>query len=189
MSFLLIIISCVALSSHHIKIAKYVISLHYTKLTQPNWWTKIEPYNIYLGAIPLDNERHAEKIIAMGVTSILSILEDFEMEEWILTMPVQHTKWIEAGIHVKHIKAVDFSPLTREEIKEGITFLVQESEEGHTIYVHCKAGRGRSAAIVVGFLVEKERLSLHDAISRVKAQRPEINLNKYQIQALTDFFI
>ena len=186
-SLLLVIISYFALSSQHIKIVKYVLSLQYTKLTQRNWWNKIEPYNIYLGAIPLDSVGHGDKIIDMGVHSILCLLEDFELDERILDVPVQHARWREAGLCVRHIKAVDFNPLKREEIKAGIAFLVQESEMGHTVYVHCKAGRGRSATIVVGFLMETENLTLEGAIDVVKYYRPEINLNTYQRQALIEY--
>ena len=174
-------------TQHPIKIAKYVVSLHYTRLTQPNWWTRIEPYGIYLGAIPLESEGHGNKIMALGVHSILCVVEDFELDDWILTTPVKHSKWRDAGLEVKHIKAVDFNPLTREEIRAGIAFITVEIEKGHTLYVHCKAGRGRSATIVVGFLMEKEQLSLDEAISHVKKQRPEINLNAYQRQALLEY--
>lgn len=188
LAFLVIAISYVTLpSGNPIKIGKYVISLHYTRFTQTNWWTRIEPYNIYLGAIPLASEGHTAKIIALGVDAILSVLEDFELQKWPLTVPVSHATWREAGLRVDHIKAVDFSPLTTEEIKAGIAVIDREYENGQTIYVHCKAGRGRSAAIVVAFLMEKEQISLDDAISRVKAQRPEINLNSYQVQALIDY--
>ena len=32
---------------------KYESSLVYTQFTSTGWWTKIEPYNLYLGALPL----------------------------------------------------------------------------------------------------------------------------------------
>ena len=136
---LLVAISCV-ISPHCIKIAKYEISLYYTKLTQANWWTKIEPYNIYLGALPLENEGHRDKIVSLGVNSILAMVEDFELAEGFLNTPVRHEQWEEAGLDVHHIKAIDFNPLKREEIEAGVAFLYAEYRQGRGIYVHCKAG-------------------------------------------------
>lgn len=191
MLLLLVAISCVISSNctqKIIKIAKYEISLYYTKLTQPNWWTKIEPYDIYLGALPLENEGHKDKIISMGVNSILAIVEDFELEEGFFNIPVKHEQWKEAGLNVEHIRAIDFNPLKRQEIEAGIAFLYSEYRKRHIVYVHCKAGRGRSATILVAFLMEHEHLSLYEAISRLKDQRPEINLNTYQQQALAYYY-
>lgn len=171
-----------------IKIAKYEASLYYTKMTQPNWWTKIEPYDLYLGGLPLQNEGHKHQILSLGVHSILSFVEDFELEEGFLNTPVKHEEWNQAGLYVEHIKAIDFSPLKKEEIKSGVSFLAHSLFRGHSVYVHCKAGRGRSATIVVAFLIESEHLSIDAAIARLKEQRPEINLNAYQRQALIDYY-
>lgn len=187
----LLVASLLSLTIYYVissKIAKYEISLYYTKLTQPNWWTKIEPYNIYLGALPLENEGHRNKIVSLGVNAILAMVEDFELEEGFLNTPVKHEQWKEVGLDVEHIKAIDFNPLKREEIGAGVAFLYTAYRKGQCVYVHCKAGRGRSATILVAFLMEHEHLSLNDAISRLKDQRPEINLNVYQQRALTSYY-
>jgi protein-tyrosine phosphatase len=43
---------------------------------------------------------------------------------------------------------------------------------GHTrILVHCQAGQSRSAALVIGYLMKTEKLSIDDAIRRVAAKR------------------
>jgi atypical dual specificity phosphatase len=191
-TLLLLVASSYAISSNYtekiIKIAKYEFSLYYTKMTQKNWWTKIEPYNIYLGALPLESEGHKDKIVSLGVNSILSMVEDFELEEGFLNIPVKHKQWKEAGLDIKHIKAIDFNPLKKEEIEAGIAFLYSEHRKGHCVYVHCKAGRGRSATILVAFLMEHENISLYESICRLKDQRPEINLNTYQQQALIHYY-
>lgn len=168
---------------------KYEASLAYTKYT-PNseWWTKIEPYNIYLGALPLKNEGHLDQIAESGVTHVLSMVEDFEIEDGWFNKPVKQSDWHDHGIVVKHIKAIDFLPLKREEIEEGVAFLSEILDGSNTVYVHCKAGRGRSATIVIVYLMQVEGLSFQEAHDYVKAQRPQINLNKQQRQAIFDYF-
>ena len=190
---LILLISYTISSPGHLeksyKIAKYEVSLQYAKLSQREWWTRIEPYGIYLGALPLDNEGHFEQILGLGIHSILSMVEDFELEEGLFNVPVKHDQWRRANLTDRHIKAVDFRPLEWDQIQDGLTFLRQEYRAGRSVYLHCKAGRGRSAAILVGFMMEKEEgLTLDEAISRIKAQRPEINLNTNQRLALIDYY-
>src|SRR5208282_4517297 len=59
----------------------YEISLGYTQMSSDAWWTNVEPFNIYLGALPLKNKGHLEAIAGLGVTRVLSLVEEFELEE------------------------------------------------------------------------------------------------------------
>jgi protein-tyrosine phosphatase len=175
--------------SYYYKKLKYEASLAYTKLNPSNaWWTKIAPFNIYLGALPLKNEGHLDDIVALGVTDVLSMVEDFELEDGWFNQPIKRADWEDNGIVVKHIQAIDFLPLKQEEIEEGVEYLNASLQEGRTVYVHCKAGRGRSASIVISYLMKYEGLSFDEAFAFVKEQRPHINLNQQQRQAIFDYF-
>lgn len=175
--------------SDYYKKFKYEASLAYTKRSQGDWWTKIEPFNLYLGAIPLDNHGHLQSIIDLGVTHVLSMVEDFEMQEGWLNTPVTQEAWKAHGIEVKQIQAEDFNPLTPAELEEGIEYLARALEQkGNIVYVHCKAGRGRSASVVIGYLMKYQHFSFADAVFLVKQQRPQINLNKYQREAILNYF-
>ena len=114
-----------------------------------------------------------EKIKQLGVTKVLSLVEDFELEDGWVNKPVKTSDWRLAGLEVKHIKAEDYLPLKPEEITEGVAYLAQALEEGHTVYVHCKAGRGRSATIVIAYLMQYQGITLDEAIAFVKELRPQ----------------
>lgn len=68
---------------------------------------------------------------------------------------------------------------------------------GHA-FVHCKAGRGRSATVVICYLIKygtslhqipaNELNSVQAAIAYVKARRPDININPRQYQAIVQFW-
>ena len=174
--------------SYIVKKFKYEGSLLYTHWTSNAWWTKIEPYPIYLGALPLKSEGHLQPIIDLGVTRVLSVVEDFEFEDGWLNKPVKIADWTARNIQVHHIPAVDFAPLTNAEIQEGVQYLADMIREGHTVYVHCKAGRGRSATIVIAYLMQYQGISLNEAIAFVKDQRPQINLNPEQRGAIVKYF-
>lgn len=171
------------------KTVKYEASLESTQWWANERWTKIEPYPIYLGGLPLINKGDSQKIPALGVTRVLSMVENFEIEDgWLGNKPVKPADWEAQQIQVKRIQAVDYYPVTNDEIREGVQYLTEMVADGQTIYVHCKAGRGRSATIVVAYLMQQEGLSLDDAIAHVKKQRPQINLNAGQRKAIADYF-
>lgn len=166
----------------------YEVSLQYTKYSCNSWWSKIEGLNLYLGAIPLKNNGHFEELQKLGITHVISVLEDFEMEAGWINTPVKHSDWEEAGISVKHIPAPDFYGLNKDEIREGVKDLHEALEKGKTVYLHCKAGRGRSATVLVAYLMEHHGYTLEKAISLVKEYRPDINLNADQQQSIKAYF-
>lgn len=175
--------------SQYYKKLKYEASLVYTKYnSKETWWSRIAPFNLYLGAIPLKNEGHLEGIHALGVTRVLSVVEDFEIEDGWFNIPVKKEEWESLGIEMIQIKAADFLPLKLEEIETGVEYLASLLEAGETVYVHCKAGRGRSATIVICYLMKYHSLSFDEAYQFVYDFRPQINLNVEQQKAIFDYF-
>lgn len=167
---------------------KYEVSLAYTKYSAADrWWNKIEPLNLYLGALPLENKGHLQAICDLKVTHVLSMVEDFEMKEGWFNTPVKQETWKAHGIEAKQIQAVDCEPLKVEELEEGVEYLARNLAQGATLYVHCKAGRGRSASVVIGYLMKYHHLSFDDALARVKEQRPQISLNTQQRKAMMSY--
>jgi len=53
-------------------------------------------------------------------------------------------------------------------------FLQDARVAGEKVLVHCMAGRSRSATLVLAFLMQMERIPLHDAFLLVKEKRPII---------------
>ncbi|MBF5059545.1 dual specificity protein phosphatase family protein [Candidatus Neptunochlamydia vexilliferae] len=172
-----------------IKKIKYEVSLLYKRLVKSgSWWTRIEPFNLYLGALPLANSGHLEIIVNLGVTHILSVVEDFELQEGWFNTPVKPEDWEAAGVSVKHIHAEDYCPLTHKQIEEGIAYLHQCFREGKTVYLHCKGGVGRSSSIFVAYLIKHHEMSFKGAFDFVKKQRPNIHLNEEQQNAILTYF-
>lgn len=171
------------------KKVKYETSLAYTKYSSGEaWWSLITPFNLFLGAIPLKNQGHLEEITNLGVTSILSVVENFELEDGWFNVPVKVEDWKERGITVLQIEAADFYPLQQAEIEQGINHLADMLDSGETVYVHCKAGRGRSASIVIAYLMKFHAFSFEEAYQLVYEQRPHINLNEQQRKAIFTYF-
>ncbi|XP_076326866.1 dual specificity protein phosphatase 19-like [Tachypleus tridentatus] len=69
---------------------------------------------------------------------------------------------------------------------ECFYFIDRGRQEGGVL-VHCNAGVSRSATIVVGYLMNREILSLDEAISKVKHVRPFIRPNDGFMQQLIEY--
>ncbi|MCB1082187.1 MAG: dual specificity protein phosphatase family protein [Chlamydiia bacterium] len=134
------------------------------------------------------NQGHFEELQRLGMTHVISVLEDFEMEVGYFNTPVSHANWNQKGITTTQISAPDFYGLSAENIRLGVNDLRLALSRGEVVYIHCKAGRGRSASIVVAYLMEDHGYSLEQAISFVKQYRPDINLNEEQQQAIKNYF-
>lgn len=155
--------------------------------------------NIELGAVPLKNRNHHLKILKkLGLfrgdqspcLAILTLLESFEFKsKGFFSSPVKPEDWKKLGVVQKIINAVDFRPLSQEEIQSAVKFLEEQHEKGIPTYVHCKAGRGRSATAVVCFLMKKFQLSAEEAKEMVVKSRPQVNLNEQQWQAIKTYEI
>jgi protein-tyrosine phosphatase len=77
------------------------------------------------------------------------------------------------------------------QIHEAVQYMRATIEQDNKakVYVHCKAGRGRSATIVVAYLWKygnggQKFNTMKETYAFVKSLRPQINLNEGQMRAL-----
>lgn len=164
---------------------RYEVSLIYTlakhTLSTYDWWNEIKGYNIVLGAIPLENRDHRQLLCKNDIEAVLSMVEKYEINgNGILTEPVK--QWGNGIIH-KVIEAPDFDPVDLKFIDEAVNFIHQCHLKNKKVYVHCKAGRGRSATVVVCYLLKHHKNdfpTVKAAMDFVKSQRSQMSLNDQQ---------
>jgi len=170
----------------------YEFSLLYTIFNSAfrgqSWWTQIDE-NIVLGALPLEHQ--IEKLKDLGITHVISIVEPFELEPGIVR-PIQGYQWIAAGIsdqNIKHIAAPDFEGMSKDKIDEAVKYMqeILQDNPNAKFYIHCKAGRGRSATIVLCYKKkhgEYKGKTLEKAYKALKDHRSQVNLNVKQRGAI-----
>jgi len=168
-----------------VKQFKYDVSLQYSRLTESSWWNRIEPTTHYLGAQPQADLNHAFLISQLRVHSILMVLEEFEEDGTRFHKPVQRDEW--DGLVVQTVRARDGQPLRFTEIDAGVQFLRWETAHNRSVYVHCKAGRGRSAAIMWAYLTLAYDMEVGEALKLLMKQRPGVNMNRRQRDAVLDY--
>lgn len=189
---------------------KYIVSLEYTYNTIINsknnkWYNEIPlPGNnskrelgyLFLGALPIVHPINIlTELSDLGVTVIVSVLEEFEMELGTSGLgqfgnkitPPTHEDIINLGFHQKIIETPDFIGVPATTIDEAVKFIHQCLLDKKTVYIHCKAGRGRSTTVVVCYLVKYHNLNLKEAINLVKSHREQINLNENQMKAIHEY--
>ncbi len=187
-------IEAISLSWRYIR---YVFSFAYTRsitLIAPNkypWWNEITGEdtkkigNIILGALPKKSD--INKLNDIEVTAVLSLNEPFEREKSIICEPATSKDWEEQKIINLLLMAEDFNPVSQENIKKGVKFLEsRKNQEGKT-YIHCKAGRGRSATVLICHIMKQLNLTPDEAIAYVKKYRPVISINKRQKPAIEEY--
>ncbi|KAI9164424.1 hypothetical protein H9P43_008275 [Blastocladiella emersonii ATCC 22665] len=62
-------------------------------------------------------------------------------------------------------------------LKEATAFIDEAREQNLTVYVHCKAGKSRSATVVMAYLMIYHGFSFDQAWSHVRTQRPAVAPN------------
>lgn len=152
---------------------------------------------LVLGALPViskvDPDRnYASKLLALVESpeklAILSLVQAFEIqaEGW-LVKAISKRLWAERGAQQLHIETPDFLPVNVAKLHIAADYIDAQIRQGNTIYVHCKAGRGRSAMAVIAYLCKYRNMSMDEAIPYVKSFRAQVNMNPQQLAGLRDF--
>lgn len=171
------------------RVARYEATLLYTRYWQrDSWWSAIPGTKLILGALPLENLGHREALLRnASVRAVLSVVEDFETERGLFNEPVSRDAWHRAGVEVLAVRCEDFRPVPAAQLERAVAFLRELCTRYAAVYVHCKAGRGRSAAVVLAYMMRVQGKSFAEAYALVKSARPAINLNNAQRATLREF--
>lgn len=141
-----------------------------------HWWDEIDPH-VILGARPL---RSDIPVLAKNwrVAAVVNMCEEF-------SGPVDLYR--EFGIEQLWLPTTDFHVPSLEDVKRGVEFIQKYASENQRVYVHCKAGRARSAAVVICWLVKYRGLTLPEAQRRLIEKRPHVNTRLQERQVVQEF--
>ncbi|MBA3722490.1 MAG: dual specificity protein phosphatase family protein [Parachlamydiaceae bacterium] len=152
-----------------------------------SYWTKLSD-EIYLGAMPLKNWKHIEKITNLGIKAILSINEDYEFKKQLFADPVKPEDWKKRNINFLTIASPDLEPIELSKIAIAVNYVVEQVKLGNKIYVHCTGGRARSVSIAICSLVMLKRYTLEESINFVKQCRPQVMLSQNQLESMLSWY-
>mmetsp|Transcript_64425 Transcript_64425/g.119820 ORF Transcript_64425/g.119820 Transcript_64425/m.119820 type:complete len:374 (+) Transcript_64425:131-1252(+) len=126
-------------------------------------WDHIEQHLI-LGALPRW-PCHLEELKRNGVGAVLSLNEQWEM--------AMSPTCIQAdcGMDHRQLPTPDFFPPRQKDLVEAVAFISKHINAGTGVYVHCNAGKGRSACCVICYLIYAHGWTAHQAYDYVKERR------------------
>jgi predicted protein tyrosine phosphatase len=135
-------------------------------------WDKVVP-GLWIGRRL--NNREARSAVAQGVTGVLDLTAEFSEAESFMAQ------------RYLNIPVLDLTAPTQKQLQRAIKFVEGEVQNG-LVYVHCKIGYSRSAAVVGAYLLHTGRAATVDeAIALLRAVRPSIVVRPEARRALADF--
>ncbi|MDB4338862.1 dual specificity protein phosphatase family protein [Rubripirellula sp.] len=128
-----------------------------------NWWDTVDTH-VIVGAFPF--ERDVKAMHEAGVRAVVNTCEEYRG-------PV--IGYERYGIEQLRIPTTDFTHPELSDVSEAVEFVQRQAEKENTVYIHCKAGRARSATVAMCWLIKYRNLTPVEAQDRLLERRPHIN--------------
>jgi predicted protein tyrosine phosphatase len=119
--------------------------------------------------------REAALAVKQGVTAVLDLTAEFSE-----TAPFRELTY-------RNLPILDLTAPTEDRLREAVAFITREAQQG-TVYVHCKIGYSRSAAVAGAYLLANHRAATVDeAVAGLRAARPSIIIRPESLEAMSAF--
>ncbi|KAI9470427.1 protein-tyrosine phosphatase-like protein [Zychaea mexicana] len=166
--------------------ARFYISLYYNKIlvgmlgcvTGWAWYNRIDRH-VLLGALPTPThikDLHSQE----RVQAIVNLCAEF---------PGYKSLYDELGMKQTLLPTSDFTIPHLEHIEQGVDDILDIAQQNlGCIYLHCKAGRGRSAAIALCYLLRMYLLSPAEAQDILLRCRPQVDKDLFQTDEVRAYY-
>jgi protein-tyrosine phosphatase len=124
---------------------------------------------LLVGAYPLDAD-DVGRLDSDGVEAVYNLCEDQEYAEG--EREAVSAALEDASIPEQRVPLVDYGALPRERLERAVRDVAAALGEGLRVYLHCRAGWQRSAAVAAGVLAVREGLHPDDALEALQSKRP-----------------
>ena len=128
------------------------------------WWDYVDEDCLIIGALPFSVD--VPRLAREGVTAIVNMCIEYQGPR---------RSYARYGIEQLWLPTTDFTPPRLEDIHRAVSFISDKIAKGGKVYVHCKAGRGRSATVIVCWLIREKGFSPEKAAAYLSHQRPHVN--------------
>jgi len=122
----------------------------------------------------------------LGITHLLNVAPELEDSSTLGNNIIYKKLGIEDMVNYKDLT----DPLLKRQFdnfEDAFKFIDSAKASKGKVLVHCMRGRSRSASVVIGYLMVRERMSLKDAYLHVKQKRPIIGPHSHLKQQLIVF--
>ena len=128
---------------------------------------------LYVGSCPEGIPDIEELRQGSRITALLSLQSDEDLRERGLHWPILKEAYRGFEIEGHRVPMRDFDyDDQRRVLPDAVRTLAKLLAYGHTVYLHCNVGVGRSPLVAMAYLYWCRGLVLHEAIRYVEARRP-----------------
>ena len=120
--------------------------------------------HVLLGALP--SKRMLRELKRLGVTGVINCCDEYCGDAGTLEA---------LGLEQLHLPTLDYHSPGHEQVRQALAFIDRHARDGGRVYIHCKAGRGRSATLALCYLIATRGLSPEQAYAELKRKRPHID--------------
>jgi atypical dual specificity phosphatase len=119
---------------------------------------------VLLGGYPFASD--AQRLYDVGVRAVVNTCEEY-------LGPTTHYKRL--GIEQFHMPTTDFTHPSLADVTAAVEFVQEHASRGEIVYIHCKAGRARSATVAICWLIKYRGMTSNEAQAHLIAARPHVN--------------
>jgi protein-tyrosine phosphatase len=137
------------------------------------------------GAYPLDAE-DVDELVGAGVDAAYNLCEDLEYEH-------DQREEVEAalsaaGIEERRLPLTDYGGLDPAALERAAGEVMEELERGRCVYLHCRAGWQRSAAVAAAVIALREDIPLPEALDALRERKPTAQPLPHQLADLVGWW-
>ncbi|QDV70914.1 hypothetical protein Poly24_46470 [Rosistilla carotiformis] len=139
------------------------------------WWDPIDPH-VIVGAYPF--ARDVSLMYEQGVRAVVNTCEEYAGPQAVYDA---------MGIEQFRMPTTDFTHPKLEDIERAVEFVQSHVAQEHTVYIHCKAGRARSATVALCWLIKYRGQTPEQAQKILLERRPHVNPHVYLRPVVAEF--
>lgn len=137
--------------------------------------------DLVVGAFPTDEEDVAA-LEFVGVDTVLNLVEDDEYR--LGEHELVRSAYEGVGIEERRLSMIDYGHLPGTALDEAVATVNQWLDEGRVIYLHCRAGWQRSAAVAAAVVATRQNMDIDEAVRLVRARKPSADPLPHQREDL-----
>ncbi|XP_032415952.1 phosphatidylglycerophosphatase and protein-tyrosine phosphatase 1 isoform X1 [Xiphophorus hellerii] len=153
------------------------------KVSSRRWFDRVDE-TVILGALPF-RSMTKQLVETENVRGVVTMNETYETKYFCNSAE----EWRDAGVEQLRLSTVDLTGVpTLQNLHHGVEFALQHRRQGTSVYVHCKAGRSRSATLVAAYLIRLHSWTPEEACQRLASIRPHILVRSAQLEMLRKYY-
>jgi len=142
---------------------------------QHSWYNRIDK-TLIVGAMPFYTT--VPELYDAGVRGVVNTCDEYGG-------PVK--TYEKYGIHQLYLPVIDYTSPTDFQIDRCVDFCEKISSTGKSIYIHCKAGKGRSVTFAVCYLMKAYGISAQEALRMILKERPQVSKHVWARDCVASF--